>query len=209
MKLWVSLDESNHVLHVADSPLGDTSYEVESDLLVEVVPPEETEPIEDVVPVKQFETIQLFDPFEVFENPRHFKYEDGTLIKDESVLLEIARQEKNLELADECNKAILSGFNYTINNIDYHFSFDVEAQLNFQGASLLFAQDKITELTWTVTNGDNYERIIITKEIMNELNIAMLQHKANNISRYRDILSPKLATATTIEEIQSLSWLEQ
>ncbi|MNC82499.1 hypothetical protein D3C75_1360350 [compost metagenome] len=59
---------------------------------------------------------------------------------------------------------------------------------------------------WTVKKDGEYARIPITKDIMDELSIAILEHKSNNVSKYRDFLMVIVNSATTIEEINSITW---
>lgn len=51
--------------------------------------------------------------------------------EEEAKRLEAAKELKIAQIDDETSKAILSGFDYTINNIVYHFSYDSFDQQNF------------------------------------------------------------------------------
>jgi hypothetical protein len=113
---------------------------------------------------------------------------------------------KMAQLNEACNNSILSGFNHTINDITYHFSFDMEAQFNFQGAIMLFDKNLITEIEWTVTNNDVYERLLINKSIMDELTIKIFQHKDNNIKHLRNDLMPLVLAAKTEDELNLIKW---
>lgn len=152
--------------------------------------------------------IQVADDHKVITNPLNFVYENGQLIESSSYLLEGARNDKDSELNSACNQAILKGFDYTINGVSYHFSFDVEAQLNFQGVNALFQSGTITTIDWTVKNNATglYERIIIDKATMDNLSLLILQHKSNNVTKYRNDLYPKLMQASTLEEIEAIKW---
>ena len=121
--------------------------------------------------------------------------------------LDKAKEDKSKELNTACQEAILSGFYHVIDGEKYHFSFDIEAQLNFQGAERLFSMGAIDEVKWTVHREDGrYERITINKEIMNELSLVILKHKNDNISKYRDVLLPMVEKAETVEEVESITW---
>jgi len=135
-----------------------------------------------------------------------YSYIDGEIVEDPSRLLEEMKAEKDLELSNACKDAILRGFKYEINGVDYHFSFDTEAQLNFQGAERLLKEGLVEEILWTVRKDGEYIRIAIDSKIMNELAIAILNHKNNNISKYRDFLMPLVNGAETEEEINSITW---
>jgi hypothetical protein len=121
-------------------------------------------------------------------------------------LLEEKKKEKIQELDETCNRAIVSGFNHTINGVEYHFSFDIEAQLNFQGAERILSNELVPEVMWTVSRNGEYERIPITKAIMSELTMVILQHKDSNYSKFRDVLMKQVENATTVEEIQAITW---
>lgn len=142
----------------------------------------------------------------LFSNHRLFRYVDGQIIK--GIDLELAKEKgkKALELNKACKNAILSGFDYIIDGVEYHFSFDQEAQMNFQGAKEVLNDGLVQEIMWTVKQNGEYTRIPVTKALMAELTVAILQHKDNNISKYRDFLMPMVNGSTTVEEIQSVTW---
>lgn len=151
--------------------------------------------------------VDISEDHEFFHQPfSAFVYSSGSLVKDESYLLDLAKKRKDQELNEACNQAILAGFDHTINGVTYHFSFDIEAQLNFQGAERVLSSGLATSINWTVMRDGVYERIPITKELMDELTLKILEHKDGNISKYRDILLPRVYAATTIEEVNSITW---
>lgn len=117
-----------------------------------------------------------------------------------------SKQNKLNELNNACNNAILGGFNHTINSIDYHFSFDLEAQFNFQGVSTLLDKGLIQEQEWTVTNNGVYERIMINKSLMDELSLVILQHKDSNIKHLRNELMPLVEQAQVVEDLDKIVW---
>ena len=122
------------------------------------------------------------------------------------ISLEELKKKKEKELSEKCQEEILNGFKYTFNGIEYHFSFDFEAQLNFQGAERILKAGLIPSLKWTVKNGDIYERIDIDEIMMDELAIAILNHKNLNISHFRDDLYPLVLAATSKTELDSIVW---
>lgn len=177
MKVYIICDsDSNRVRHVSTSPFAEDCHELE---------------VED---------------YALFENPDNFLYEDGVLKKDDSRLLEKAKFSKDQELNQACNDAILSGFDHIIGGSSYHFSFDTEAQLNFQGIRPLLSEGIIPKVDWTVTKDGEYYRIPVDKKLMDELTIAILMHKDGNVRKYRNQLLPKVNEATTVEEVNSINW---
>lgn len=180
MKIYLEMDGEN-ILSWGTSPVSDNYMEMEI---------EYTHPI--------------------LESVRGYKLIDGELVKDEKSieieLLSKAKENKEKELNEACNQSILDGFSYAINGEKYRFSFDTEAQFNFQGAERLLSQGVIDEITWTVKQNDEYKRVSINKDDMNQIMLVIFQHKANNISKYRDVLLPMVERATTIEEVNSVTW---
>jgi hypothetical protein len=127
--------------------------------------------------------------------------------KDPLLLLEMAKESKRSELDEACNEAILGGFEHEINGTMYHFSYDTEAQMNFNDGAQVLNQGLVAELLWTVYNPSGaYERIVINKELMNEITNTIILHKQGMISKYRDELLPLVEAATTIEEIEAIKW---
>jgi hypothetical protein len=123
-----------------------------------------------------------------------------------TVSLTELKQNKLIELNQSCNDSILSGFDYTINGVQYHFGFDMESQFNFQGAITLLDKGIVQEIEWTVTNNGSYERIIIDKSTMNGLMLKILQHKDSNIKRFRNQLMPLVEAAQSEEQLDSIVW---
>jgi len=150
--------------------------------------------------------VEVEDVKEILEDMHSFIYKDGCVIRNEEIYLKNMKEQKDLELNESCAKHISSGFYHTISGINYKFSFDVEAQLNFQGARDLLNSGILPAISWTVKKDGVYERIIIDKQIMNELTMIMLQHKDSNIRKYREQLLPMVEKATTKEEIESIEW---
>lgn len=148
--------------------------------------------------------VETEDYLNILMNLNDYKFEDGQLIKAEN--LDYYRKVKNEELNVACNNAISSGFDYEINGILYHFSFDIEAQLNYQGAERLLSEGTVNSIDFTVFHEDTYARIAIGKDEMKALALAILKHKSDNISKYRDVLLPQVQNATTKEEIQNIKW---
>lgn len=155
--------------------------------------------------VKEFTGTDLINEDDVFNHIHDYKInETGEVIKFEN--LEYHRKLKDEELNAACAKSILSGFDQEINGVVYHFSFDTEAQLNFQGSERLLSSGMIESIDFTVFRDGKYERIAIDKDAMNILTMAILRHKADNIAKYRDVLMPKVEAASTKEEIESIKW---
>ena len=131
---------------------------------------------------------------------------DGKLVRDVGGILENEKNRKKEELNIACNEAILDGFVYEVNGEKYKFSFDTEAQFNFQGAERILSKGLVGDISWTVKKDDEYHRIKISKQTMDELMIVIFLHKDRNIRKYREMLIPMVENANTVEEVQSVTW---
>lgn len=177
MKIFIKYKEDGVILNASTSPFSD----LEGFLLLE------TEVEEDF-----------------WDNFSDFKVVEGQLVP--FIDLESYRKQKDLELNNACNVAISNGFKHIINGEEYHFSFDTEAQLNYQGSERLLSADMVQAIDFTVFKNGDYARIAIDKIEMQNLTMAILKHKVTNIAKYRDILLPLVQEATTKEEIENIQW---
>lgn len=181
MVIFISVDENNVLTGWGSSKSIDSEVEVE---LIESHP--------------------LF-----YTHPRLFIYQDGQVILSSELQLSNAKSKKDIELNQACQGAILAGFFHTINEVDYWFSYDKEAQGNFSDAQSLLSDDLVEEIIWTVKQDGVYTRIPITKDIMQELKMVILRHKTGNISKYRDVLMKVVNEAQTVEEVEAVSWNQE
>lgn len=143
----------------------------------------------------------------IFYNPIYdFQLQDWVETQDLSGILDEEKRQKDQELNEATNAAIAAGFDHTINGVTYHFSFDTEAQLNYQGAERLLSKGTLTSIDFTVFRDGTYERIPITAEEMEKISIAILMHKNRNIVKYRELLLPLVYEAKTVEEVRAITW---
>lgn len=142
----------------------------------------------------------FFDP--IFD----FTSNDWVENKPDQEVLDYYKTRKDEELNQACQDAILDGFEHTIDGLTYKFSYDMQAQTNFGDSRALLNDGVITEIPWTVKHNGEYTRIVVDKPTMDALTLTILQHKSANIGKYRDTLLPRVADATTIEEIQAVDW---
>lgn len=179
MDLYISINEDNRVIAVGSTPVGTNPIFVE----------------------------QVDEDFLL--NPSAFFYEDGKLVKNEEHLLIQAKQAKDQEFNSLCNQRIIAGFDYEIGGITYHFSYDSEAQGNFQGAVTIFEKGLAQEINWTVQEDGVYKRIPITPELLDKLLLAILIHKDSNITYYREVLMPQVNSAQSLEEVEAVTWKQE
>lgn len=127
----------------------------------------------------------------------------------ENTNIEDLREAKNAQLNYLCEKCITDGFQFQPENETklYRFSYDTEAQLNFQGSIMIASTNPQYQAIWTCYDEDNNVcRVILTASDFAKLPTIMVAHKDNAVSKYRDTLQPQLKQAKTKEEIDSINW---
>lgn len=126
--------------------------------------------------------------------------------KSDGDTLEEMKKKKSVELRDKCGEFILSGFDVESEGIVYHFSYDSEAQMNFQETYRLIEGDVINSVMWTSSINSGKVRIPLSKDTFYKVYFASVKHKLNAISKYRDVLLPMISNAKTVEDVESISW---
>jgi hypothetical protein len=134
-----------------------------------------------------------------------FKYQQLDLT---TATLDEVKQAKMAELNEQCNQTIIAGFDYTVNNVSYHFSCSIPAQTNFQGTNALFKDGLITTVDWTVINNSTglIERITMDQPTFDGLRMTLFNHISSQVSRLRDTLAAQVNSATTIDEVDAVVW---
>lgn len=160
--------------------------------------------MEQEIEVEVHESHPLF-----YSPPRLFVYKDGQVLLSNDIVLQNAKANKDAELNQACQDAILAGFPHTIEGVEYWFSYDKEAQQNFTDAQIIMSDGMLEVIPWTVKKDDEYVRIPISKAVMDELKVVILLHKTNHISRYRDELMPLVESAQSIEEVEAITWRQE
>lgn len=149
------------------------------------------------------EIVQL--KYKLMTEDEKYKALDKTSIS----LVEI-KAAKLSQLEELCEKSIVNGFDYTINNISYKFSCSINAQANFQGTDTLFKDGLIPDglAEWTVTNNTtgDIERIFLDQITFNQIKLQVFVHINSNISKLRNILQPQLEACTTNIDVEAVVW---
>lgn len=144
--------------------------------------------------------------------PFYYTLVNGELIKDNDMILQKARESKKAELNMACNRAITGRFSADVNGVTYLFSNDTEAQSNFKDARASFEDGTVDmymngEIPWTAYDMDgNVVRLQLTKELFTPVNIARMFHQQNNVSKFRDDLEKKVDLATSVPEVNAITW---
>lgn len=177
MVIYIQCDSNNVVLHVGTSPIGENPFEVE------------------------------VDSWDVFFNPRIYRYANGAISIDNSLILNNVKEKKMDELNGACSESIVGNFSYDYNGVTYYFSNDVSAQANFDKVGRAFDKGMITTISWTASDSSgNISRLSFDSTTFESLYSAHLQHIQTNISRFRDTLQPQVESATTVDEVNAITW---
>lgn len=135
---------------------------------------------------------------------REFDYSDTDGWKEVCTLDDI-KSLKIKELNDLCKSAILGRFAAIVNDIEYEFSYDAEAQSRFNGIGLLFFANKVSEIEWTAYQNDERVRITLNPSDFNIVSLAALQHQNSNIIKFNQLLQ-QVNNAITKEQVEVIVW---
>jgi hypothetical protein len=144
--------------------------------------------------------------------PKLVIHEDGTkeIVEaiHESLILDDYKQKKIDEMDAACKQDIINGFDFTIDNIVYHFSFDQEAQLNFSGANALLSEGLITSVEWTVKLNGVYERILLSKSQFDQIKLTAFAEKDRKVKKFRNEIVPAIldTLCDTREKVDLIVW---
>lgn len=142
-----------------------------------------------------------------FYNPVFdFETNDWIEAKDQNEILEISKEKRFAELSTDCQNAILGYFKATIDEVEYEFSFDREAQANFTGTMNFFGHGIIDSVEWTAWRGEEASRIKLNRDQFYYVVGVAFAHKNEKISRLRNVLQPILSECQSVEEINNVIW---
>lgn len=113
---------------------------------------------------------------------------------------------KMAELDSNCKEAILGKFSAKVNDKEYLFSFDADAQLNFSGALQFLNNNLLKEVEWTAYEGENLVRITMNKEQFIQVAVAGFLHKDLQIKKFRNTLQPRIEKAEKLVEVDVITW---
>lgn len=137
------------------------------------------------------------------------KWIEGTTQSEIDVItgntFELAKKAKIQALNNDCNKTVLGRFKATIDNVEYEFSYDYDAQLRFTGIGVLFNADKINEIEWTAYQNNERVRIMLNQDNFDVVTLVALLHQNSNIVKYNQLLQ-RVNDATTKEQIEAVVW---
>lgn len=127
--------------------------------------------------------------------------------KSNQDLLEDLKDTKKAELSQACQDYILDGFISKVDGIDYHFSYDREAQMNYQERWQLFQNNMIDSIVMTAHGLDGSDaRLEVDKKIFDNIYLDSVRHKENCIKRLRDDLFPLVDNSQSAEDLNAITW---
>lgn len=135
-----------------------------------------------------------------------WSYLNGELFKDDSRLIDNLKNDKKAELSQACQESILGGFTSKVNGVEYHFSYDREAQINFQETYHLFQNSVVDSVKWSAHLKGKPIRIDLNKKDFEVVFFASVRHKQENISKFKDQIEPLIDAQSTIEGLKAINW---
>lgn len=154
--------------------------------------------------------IKIDEKHEFFQsNPFEYYYKNSSLEKmspTSNVILKNMSEIKKQELNSNCQKAILSGFNCELKGLIYHFSYDLEAQLNFQDTYNLFQNNLLSEIGWTIRFNEEKKRILLAKDDFLTAYTQAIKHKNETLDHLYNVALVSLEAAADIDAINAVIW---
>jgi len=125
--------------------------------------------------------------------------------------MEAYRKEKKDELNIKCDETIILGSTFILDEVEYRFSYDRDAQQNYSDAEAAFSSDAVPNglVPWTAHRVDTGERcrVQLSKEQLRGLRLKQIAHKNQVITYYNELLLNQVFTAQTPEELELVEWL--
>jgi len=156
---------------------------------------------------------QIEDGFDVeFEELEYdlaaYRYVEDKILYDFNAHLDFVKMLKEQELSDASDESIRAGFEFEISPDNLAIiPFDETGQKNLQATIQLFEKGIIHSIPWTVNRiGGSADRVILTAEMSEGIALSAMLHTHVNISRFRDQLMPIVKSATTIEDVENVTW---
>lgn len=127
--------------------------------------------------------------------------------KSNEDLLREEKDKKKEVLSQKCQEEILLGFESIFKEKFYRFSYDREAQANYQERWQLFQNNMIESIVVTghpLEGGD--VRLTMNKEQFDKLYLDSVMHKENCVKKLRDDIFPLVDSANAIQDVESIHW---
>ena len=119
---------------------------------------------------------------------------------------------KKIKIDNDVSAAIFAGFDYSVNDVLYHFNYNMKDQQNFSDTANLCIlkqlgisdlPDNITWNAYTIPDSTLVQLTFNTSEFLALYTNGALAHKNTNIQK-GNIRKELIAKATTIEELEAI-----
>lgn len=148
-----------------------------------------------------------YNELETFEKDFFKEKVVGNKEASEEAVLEVVRYMKLQDLKASCSETILGRFHSEVGGMEYLFSNDAEAQINFDKAMNAFEKQWMSQTFWTAyTLEKELVRVTLTPETFRPVYMSHLAHIQDNISKLRDVLQPQVEKAENAQEIHEIKW---
>lgn len=119
--------------------------------------------------------------------------------------LDELKAEKVAQLNEQCTRTILGRFKSLVGEVEYEFSYDMEAQSRFNGTATSFSRGYITLIEWTAYLKGQRTSVVLDEAKFDVVAQAALIHCNNNIAKFRELLA-LVNKATTKDELFNINW---
>lgn len=151
--------------------------------------------------------VQLMEGDDFFNSSSSsYRLSGASLIKETALLFEYEKEKQIDSLSLKCQEYILSGFDFTLSGTSYHFSYDQEAQLNFQDTYNLFQNNLLEEISWTVRTEKEKKRIKLSKESFLTVYREAIKYKNESLNHLYDDLIKRVNDVTNPNDFQFIKW---
>ena len=142
------------------------------------------------------------EPFSVRGSIKSAKFEWST----NEDLFELQKELKKEELSQACQEDILSGFYYVHCDEEYHFSYDIEAQMNLEERYQMFQGDLVEKVLMNAQKGSTALRMEVDKELFTKIYLEGFNTREKKIGKLKDELFPRIVKAKTSEDLLKINW---
>ena len=124
----------------------------------------------------------------------------------EEDLLEEIKASKKQELRQSCKEYITSGFEFSIKNKSYHFSYGMENQQNFTDTMRLVENNMIDKVGWNAYLQNEKVRLQLDKDEFTQVYLEGVKHRIEALSRLNDVYIPMVEQAINEEQLGLIRW---
>lgn len=121
-------------------------------------------------------------------------------------LFEEMKTSKKQELSQSCKEYITSGFEFSVKNKSYHFSYGMENQQNFTDTMRLVENNMIDKIGWNAYLQNEKVRLQLDKDEFTQVYLKGVKHRIEALSRLNDVYIPMVEQAINEEQLNLIRW---